>query len=966
MAKTNEIALNSLLGQALKRKHPLWRKHLHTEQTQVFERSAYLQPDILITPPNAQPVVVETEYLPALTVEKDATGRLGLIPKDSTEPVEQAIAVRIPTELSTSQSSLRKKIAEAKFEYCIFSGTRDSFNRWPESGWLIGDLDDIARCIEHAMISERLVAESISILENAIEKAANVIQADKESGYTDVETNLGNTLCQAGGEQTNRMAMTIIANALAFHQTIAGVHKIPSITLIQSDPSKSLQAGLLQTWRQILDEINYWPIFKIASELLIQLRPVTSTRILDLLLESSNKLARLGVNTRHDLSGTMFQKLIADREFLATFYTLPSSAHLLAELAIAKLSFNWDEKESYENLRIADLACGTGTLLSAAYHALLSRYRHAGGDDKTIHTKMIEKALIAADIMPAASHLCASQLSSVHPTVTFRNTRIFTMPYGFGKGEEMYREAALGSLDLLSSDVRMSLFATGQRQASGSQDDVEVRDLRFRNNSADLVIMNPPFTRPTNHEVAEVPVPSFAGFGTSDEEQEIMSRRLSKIRKSLDRPAGHGNAGLASYFFDLAHLKVKEGGVIAFVLPSTAIQGASWEGLRTKLATDYSNIVFVTIATTGNSDRAFSADTGMAETLIVGTKQSNIDSNNNILYINLRRRPKNILEAVEIAKFVRHFPTDSIFGKISAGTQVLGNYVRSSLNDGGCAGVREEFLIKSALALTRGKLLLPRTSRQICISMTTLDKLASRGVMSRDIGSKKEVKPPYRGPFTISPIDGIPVYPVLWNHDATRERQFIVEPDRDGRIRPGCRERANELWKDASNLHFNVDFQINSQSLSACMTAKPTLGGRAWPNFHALDSRWAKPICLWMNTTLGLISFWWRGTRQQEGRAIISISRLPSLPILDIRTLSAREIADAEFIFDELCGETFLPANEAYRDDVRQSLDRAVLVDLLNYPEDLIESLSILRLMWCSEPSVHGGQETAPENWFAD
>ena len=38
-----------------------------------------------------------------------------------------------------------------------------------------------------------------------------------------------------------------------------------------------------------------------------------------------------------DLAGQMFGRLIADRKFLATFYTLPSSAAMLAELAVAKL-----------------------------------------------------------------------------------------------------------------------------------------------------------------------------------------------------------------------------------------------------------------------------------------------------------------------------------------------------------------------------------------------------------------------------------------------------------------------------------------------------------------------------------------------------------------------------------------------------------------------------------------------------
>jgi hypothetical protein len=36
----------------------------------------------------------------------------------------------------------------------------------------------------------------------------------------------------------------------------------------------------------------------------------------------------------HDLTGAVFQKLIADRKFLAAYYTTPASAALLAGLAI--------------------------------------------------------------------------------------------------------------------------------------------------------------------------------------------------------------------------------------------------------------------------------------------------------------------------------------------------------------------------------------------------------------------------------------------------------------------------------------------------------------------------------------------------------------------------------------------------------------------------------------------------------
>ncbi len=65
-------------------------------------------------------------------------------------------------------------------------------------------------------------------------------------------------------------------------------------------------------------------------------------------------------------------------------------------------------------------------------------------------------------------------------------------------------------------------------------------------------------------------------------------------------------------------------------------------------------------------------------------------------------------------------------------------------------------------------------------------------------------------------------------------------------------------------------------------------------------------------------------------------------------------------IFEEFIHKSFLPANEAYRDETRIALDRAVLVDLLNCTEDILEPLAVHRNQWSAEPSVHGGKSTRP------
>ena len=278
MPRTSEVTFNGHFAEALRGKHPSWRDHLGVEQTGVFPDDPRLRPDILVQAPNAQPVVIETEYAPAATVEGDAKARLGKQPLASAEPIEQVIAVRVPDSFRRGQADLAERIADADFDYCVFSGDPSAPRRWPETGWLTGGIDHIARCIEHAMVSQRLVDKGMSILENGVRIATTAIRDAVALGFADVEQEFGRILNQRGGEQTNRMAMTIIANALTFHATVAGTHGVPPVAQLRDGSRTSFQMELLFAWRRILDEINYWPIFKVASDLLATVRSDTARR----------------------------------------------------------------------------------------------------------------------------------------------------------------------------------------------------------------------------------------------------------------------------------------------------------------------------------------------------------------------------------------------------------------------------------------------------------------------------------------------------------------------------------------------------------------------------------------------------------------------------------------------------------------------------------------------------------------
>ena len=940
--RNTEPQANGALARALRRRNPDWNDGtVHAERTHVIHQAVPgtdtgKRPDILVAPPRRQPVIVETEFAPARTVDQDATARLGTSLHSTGEDIEGVLSVVLPESLKTGDL---ETVDRAAFRYAThYLDAKGESIRWPpEREWLEGGVDDLADAIEWLSLSERQLARGTEALEKVVRNAAGLLAEHAGEGPL---ARVARDLHQGAGEQTERMAAAICVSALVFHVAIEDQEHIPPVPLAGSISKGSL----LNTWNEIL-AVNYWPIFSIARDVVMDLPVRAVPPVINRIAESLSDLALLGATTYHDLTGRMFQTLITDRKFLATFYTLPESACLLAELAVERLDVDWSDRAAIEGLRIADFACGTGALLSAAQRAVYRRYRRAGGDDKDLHQALMEHVLTGLDIMPAATHLTCSMLSSAHPSLGYGESRIHTMPYGI-EGHRTH----IGALDLLDSDHSYSLFATGESLGGTASDSRREHSVTIEDKSCDLVIMNPPFTRPTNHEAghAEIPVPSFAGFNTSHDEQQAMGRKLKKAAALF----GSGNAGLASNFMDLGHSKLKDGGVLALVLPFAFVRGKSWKGAREALQAHFSDMHVTSIAATGSTERAFSADTGMAECLVVATKRGRGPSRAayfNAEYSNLAARPSSLLEAAVEAK------------------NAMGRAVQGNILDGGAAGVRSMSVIEAARGLEAGNLRLPRSPSAITLPVVTLGTVADRGLVHRDINggfTDRDGTGLARGPFvkrSIRPGE-VPTYPMLWAHSADRERRFIVQPDFCGDPRPGDEVRAAERWNSAaSRLHANLDFRLNSQSLAMCLTPEQCLGGRAWPNVTPHTSRYEIPLLLWANSTLGLILFWWHGTRQQQGRASITVTKLPDLPVLDPRTLTDSQVDQCHAIFEDLKDKPLLPANEAYQDKTRRTLDRELLfgiVSVLQLDPDLEEELDLLRKQWCAEPSVHGGKST--------
>lgn len=992
MARRTETSINNDLAAALRLLHPAWTtRTVLAESTGVLSEGAGRRPDIVITNESRTGgVILETEFEPARMVEEEARARLGNTFAADGSPVEQVVAVKIPATAKTPGTRLQ----DMTYSYKVCTNGTEAVSWFPTGGWIEGTLADLAGFIETVAVSPRKLAEGVNALETGVAQATNIIRRGMAGARQSGLEQMATVLHQRDGEQTTRMAAAIMANALVVHYAIAGAEeavRLPSHPALRGYGNVLLPGAVLEAWSAILD-VNYWPIFKVAHDVLEVMETATASRALRRLDDAAQLLVGLGATTIGDLAGQMFGQLIADRKFLATFYTQPSSAALLAELAMSRLPVDWSDTDAVGDLRIADLACGTGALLSAVYRRMIARLRRAGLDDADLHSRIIENVLIGCDIMPAATHLTSAQLASAHPTITFGNTRVHTMPYGeHDPGDGKGKRPFIGSLELLEPGTKPALFRTGATTVTGTGDIAEtgMNQIDLPNGSLDLVIMNPPFTRPTNHELANVPVPSFAGFETSELEQRGMSSRLAQLRRKLPHTrAGDGNAGLASYFADLAHVKLRAGGVLALIIPAAVVSGGAWRRTRRLLGREYDEITVVTIAEDGATDRAFSADTGMADTILLATKRAAARAEDEVpraRYLVLDRLPDSLTAGVEVAR-ESNCRTDA--GRLTVGSQLVGWSVQGIFDGdaaGHPAGVSNPDVAGVASALTDGALRLPR-HETLAVPVVPLGELGRRGPLHRDIsgtnrGRNGAADAP-RGPFDVVRLNDRASYtraswPILWSHDAAAERRMTVLACSEGVVRDGMRDAALRLWTGyrntdgtqiagAGRLHINLDFQLNSQSLGACLTPTAAIGGRAWPSFAPAPTaeeqagNWEKALAVWLNTTPGLIARWWVSTRQQRGRACLTVTTLSAIPTLDLRNPRAGTVARLAETFDLFAARGLLPANEAYQDPVRRELDKAVLCEALALPESILGPLATLREQWCAEPSVHGGKATRP------
>jgi len=991
-SRTHEQTINSALGEVLEGLGSGWR--VQSEQVGLLEGGGRV--DILIDKQGEWPIVIEAEVSNYQQAETEARSRLGRRLSSSGRYIDTAIALVYPRSLREYRSAeLRQRLKEEAFEYSLFFqsfGGNDV--RLPERGWIKGGVKDLAVLLHKANIATSRVEDLAMTLEAGVTRAEGRLTENHPQGSglgQEIAALLGQSDDEAG--QTRKMAMTVLADALIFHEALAEAEmQVPNLPELTQRPVRSPQASrsngsfnpssITDEWERIL-HVNYWPIFSTARQIVVTLPTATATQVLNLLWEAAEQLVAGGVTRSHDLTGIVFQRLIADRQFLKTFYTRPAAASLLSALALPLerpiKGTDWGDSRQIGTARVGDFACGTGTLLSTAYQRIGLLHEVHGGNPKDMHPRMMERGLVGLDVLNIAVHLTAAMLAGSYPDTPFAGECLLTMPYGRHQWG-----VCLGSLDLMSPQISIESMQAAAFTAGGRGEE-QVTELlaMVGHDQFNLIIMNPPFVRHGAREGDELQIhnPAFAAFEADETLQDDLASHLRRISR---RGYGHGHAGLASYFVDLANRKLDLGGTMAMVLPLSAISGGSWEKIRELWRTCYSSLVVVTISEAGGQARSFSADTGIAECLVLGQKTRPDSRGNRGSFVVLFRQPQSTLDGELMGQAINSALADGevmrledgpFHGtRLTIGDSEFGEIVDCPIPEDGpwqVAGIQDMSLAQTAYQLENSALWVEGMTRPHVLPIARLGETgASVGPHHLDIsGSAIKSDGLPQGPFEV--LRGCPegsAYPSLWNHDCRRERRFQVDPDSNcrlrtvnGRIPEALQARAALRWDTASRCHYNTDFQFNSQSLLVAFTELPSLGGRAWPSIRFSNPSHDFVFVLWCNSTLGLMCHWWMSNKSQSGRGSITKTSIPLLPVLDFAALSDEQINNARECCLRLSHQRLLPFNQINEDPVRAELDRLFFEQVMGLPADFCSPngpMVRLRAKLAREPQIDGNKQT--------
>jgi len=867
-------------------------------------------------------IVLEGSYSKE-DAEKDAKKRIEQLSADVALAIYYPPA--FPQELSEYQ--LRERLRSTIFSVRVvvpedISGTLFQLLEQKRvvakslADWQDLDLNGLASLIYEVgqfIISEESVKKAQEDVSDLVERFISFLSSHSQSSA--IAENLYDVLYRLYGFSIGKpseikkvifaqASLAILLSAL-YYESIRYAHNLDSLKSLAraGDPQQALETST----HRIL-EINYEPIFETTKEMLRAFPPMP--RLFANLIDLASDIASKRTLLRRDLAGKVYHRVVGDwslRKGLATFYTEIPAAYLLLHLAQPGLC------------RIADFACGSGTLLVAAYSAANSYYRLSlltqGLDrdpaeiETEFHTEFI-KSCHAFDVLEYATQITALNLALHSPETPIKGlSSVYALPLGYRKEDQ---SVSLGSLELARNKGKLDQILGKATKVGATEKKKLLLTKLLEIEPFDLIAMNPPFARATGRWLGKGS--GLFGFIAEEEKRtQVLNdydKLRSEIRKALKLEANAllkqsdlqfvledkafasysaiGQAGEGLLFLYLADRKIKEKGKICFVLPKNLLSGTSWFLARTLLASRY-HIEYIITSYDSVNGYNFSESTNLSECLVSARRVDKHLDNEQTKFLILLSKPQTSIEAIGLANEIDR--AEEGYARTGNAKAFIVRISRQEMlkcldNWGRFAFLPNLELLKEIKSLLAGIIKVGNIQERIPLTALT-SVITSIGIDAHQFLDNFDVLEGFV-PGSVRILYG--------GKEEVRKLMFAV-PNAyalpKGKGKSLLKEKAGRLLVPSA-------MRANTTHITSSLSEEPILS----ETFYALrleseDENKLKSLCLWFNTTWGILSILANREEVAGGWIQIKMAQWRLLPVLNVDQLPEDKLKSLAEVYDQ-------------------------------------------------------------------
>ena len=942
----DEKALNAFIAQALERQAP--RGYQVQVEQHGQARLGNTSPDIVVHMPYGLRTIVETEYdAPAIG---DAKTRLGYEFNDYTLPMKSVLAVGIPRHLGDLRfADLDRELLSDNPQFLMQVVTGRSENdpdiQITPAQPIPVSVRDLAQYAWLAAIPEAYAAAMIDEVVSKLKTAQNELSwrlrlsSDLTQGR--LLDRYGNHDSHSGMDGVAGNVVGTLASMVQLHINLKQWGNLdyardiadPELWQIV-EPYFAIPSFIAREWRKI-EAVDYMPLSTIAARMLedSELGPRTGSTLW-LIHNAMALYLQTGISATTNVAAEIWQSLIPDRDQRAAYYTKPAVAELLANLTTARLS-------KPAAARYNEVCAGTGTLARATEENI--RFRHYANPDNgkdSIHARRMERCIQLTDINPQSVSVATANMASLEPETSFGASSIFAIT------------AAGGSLNFLTREgvADMGGELVGR---NGAQSEMLVIDPR----TVGIICNNDPYFRPRGGAKSPIDSKAMAAY------RRHANRRVKDV--------ANGQAGLATFMHVIEHEMLGKGCPHGKVLPLTAAHAETYTGFRRNIENEYCDVI--AISTASGDGASMSADTGIQEMLLVGTKHKPPNGSKNggqygdraVACVNLHTTFENKLQAKMFADAIRRaVAAGPPSGDINVGG-IVGTYYRmTGLGEGkpwSALGISGDYAVLTN-HVTQGRAWDPATGRtsDFALPMTTASGVSAIGPTHDLLGCLPGSSAP-RGAFTMHPAEKAKSVnnPSLWEIQSGKQIAMTCVPTHYGEPRDDA-GAAQRMRQTAGHFHLSRNLSMSSQKIAMAHTEQVCMGGRSWTTITA-DAGVAEAMTLFLNSVYGLLIRIGYGQSTHLGRATIQVRAIDGHPMPDFASDSeagrrAREIAVDNF--DRLRKLPLERISLSVLDANRAEIDRVATLMLgLDWNPETENMLTSWRRLMCLQPGVNANNK---------